>query len=46
MNSAIALGTYAANEQHRYEFTVTFQSSAGTEYEGDNTSARFQWDAA
>ena len=45
MNSAISLGTYAANEQHRYEFRVTFQSSAGNQYEGDNTSARFQWDA-
>jgi spore coat-associated protein N len=45
MNSSIALGTYAANEKHRYEFTATFNSSAGNEYQGDNTSATFQWDA-
>ena len=45
MNSAVSLGTYAASEQHRYEFTITFNSSATTVYEGDNTSARFQWDA-
>jgi len=45
MNSAISLGTYAVNEQHRYEFTITFNSSATSLYEGDNTSARFQWDA-
>jgi spore coat-associated protein N len=46
MSSSVALGTYAAGEQHRYEFTVTFASGAGNQYQGDSTSARFQWDAA
>ncbi|HYU61291.1 MAG TPA: TasA family protein [Solirubrobacterales bacterium] len=45
MTAAIALGTYASNEKHRYEFTATFNSSAGDVYQGDSTSARFQWDA-
>jgi spore coat-associated protein N len=45
MSSAIALGTYASNEKHRYEFTANFNSTAGNAYQGDNTSATFQWDA-
>jgi hypothetical protein len=45
MSSNVGLGTYAANEKHRYEFTSTFDSSAGNEYQGDDTSATFQWDA-
>ena len=46
MSSAVALGTYAADEKHRYEFTATFNSGAGNDYQGDNTSATFQWDAS
>lgn len=45
MSSSVALGTYAASEKHRYEIAVTFDSTAGNEYQGDNSSARFQWDA-
>lgn len=45
MSSSVALGSYAASEKHRYEFTVTFDSSADNAYQGDNTSATFQWDA-
>jgi spore coat-associated protein N len=45
MSGSSALGTYAANEKHRYEFAATFNSSAGNQYQGDNTSATFQWDA-
>jgi spore coat-associated protein N len=46
MNSASALGTYAAAEKHRYQFTATFNSSAGNAYQGDSTSATFVWDAS
>jgi hypothetical protein len=46
MNSATALGSYAANAKHRYLFTATLDSSADNDYQGDNASARFQWDAA
>jgi spore coat-associated protein N len=45
MNSSIALGNFPAGVGHRYEFTATFNSSAGNVYQGDNTSARFVWDA-
>lgn len=45
MTGSNALGTYAANDKHRYEFTVTFDSSAGSVYQGDSSTATFQWDA-
>jgi hypothetical protein len=45
MTGSSALGTYAPNEQHRYQFTVTFQSAAGNVYQGDSSTATFQWDA-
>jgi spore coat-associated protein N len=45
MNSSVALGAYAAGEKHRYDFTVTFDASAGSEYQGDSSSATFEWDA-
>lgn len=45
MTGNSALGTFAANEKHRYEFTATFNSSAGNTYQGANTTATFQWDA-
>jgi hypothetical protein len=45
MTSSAALGTYAPNDKHRYEFTVTFNSSAGNQYTGDSSTATFQWDA-
>jgi hypothetical protein len=46
MSSAIALGTYAAADKHRYRFSMGLDGSAGNEYQGDNSGARFQWDAA
>jgi hypothetical protein len=45
MTSSSTLGTYAANEKHRYQFAATFNSSAGNVYQGDNSSATFTWDA-
>src|SRR5262245_331158 len=33
-----ALGTYAASEKHRYQFTVQLDSSAGNVYQGDTSS--------
>lgn len=41
-----ALGTYAAGEQHRYQFTVQLDSSAGNPYQGDTSSVEFDWNAA
>ena len=45
MGSA-ALGTFAANEKHRYQFAVTFDSSAGNAYQGDSSSVQFDWNAS
>jgi spore coat-associated protein N len=41
-----ALGTFAASEKHRYEFAVTFDSSADNAYQGDNSSVQFDWNAS
>jgi hypothetical protein len=45
MTSSVALGSYAANEKHRYQFAATFDSSAGNVYQGDSSTATFTWDA-
>lgn len=45
MSSAADLGSYAPDDAHRYEFTATLDSAAGNEFQGDSTSATFQWDA-
>jgi len=41
-----ALGTFAAGEHHRYEFSVALDSSANDGYQGDSSSATFNWNAA
>jgi spore coat-associated protein N len=41
-----ALGTYAANEKHRYQFTVQLDTTAGNAYQGDTSSVEFDWNAA
>jgi spore coat-associated protein N len=41
-----ALGTYAANEQHRYQFTVVLDTTAGNAYQGDTSSVGFDFNAA
>jgi hypothetical protein len=45
MTGSHALGTYAADEEHRYQFAVTFDSSANNDYQGDSSTANFQWNA-
>jgi spore coat-associated protein N len=40
------LGTYAANEKHRYQFTVQLDGSAGNAYQGGTSSVEFDWNAA
>ena len=46
MTSAVALGTFAGSEKHRYEFTVTLDAGAGNEYQGDSSSVQFDWNAS
>lgn len=41
-----ALGTFVASEKHRYEFAVTFDSSANNAYQGDSSSVQFDWNAS
>jgi spore coat-associated protein N len=41
-----ALGSYAASEKHRYQFTVVLDTSAGNVYQGDTSSVEFDWNAA
>jgi spore coat-associated protein N len=41
-----ALGTYAADDKHRYQFTVQLDGTAGNAYQGDTSSVEFDWNAA
>jgi hypothetical protein len=41
----IDLGTWEAAEHHDYTFTVTFDESAGNEYQDAVTTLSFNWDA-
>ena len=41
-----ALGSYAAGEKHRYEFTVQLDGSAGDDYQGGSSSVEFDFNAA
>jgi hypothetical protein len=46
MGTNIALGSYAADAQHRYRFSVQLNSSAGNAYQGDNSTVQFDFNAA
>jgi spore coat-associated protein N len=39
------LGTFAANEKHRYEFDVALAASADDSYQGGGATAQFLWNA-
>ena len=40
-----ALGTFAANEKHRYQFVATLNSSADDTYQSGTTSVNYTWNA-
>ena len=40
-----ALGTYAAADKHRYQFTATLPSSTDSTYQGKSATIEFDWDA-
>ena len=44
-NAPIDLGTFHPGDQHRYSFGANLDPSAGDEYEGDGSSARYVFDA-
>ena len=45
MTSASSLGTFAANEKHRYQFSVALDSSADDNYQGGQSTVDFTWNA-
>jgi len=46
MNSGVVLGTFAAGEKHRYQFSVTVNTSADNNFQGKNSVVPFSWNAA
>jgi hypothetical protein len=46
MGSVISLGSWNANEQHKYEFAVALDSSADNTYQSASSTAAFTWDAS
>jgi hypothetical protein len=46
MGQDIALGTYAAGEQHRYRFAVALDAAATNAYQGDSSTLQFDFNAA
>ena len=45
LGSPVALGSYAAGEKHRYEFSVGLDASATDSHQGDTSTVQFNWDA-
>lgn len=41
-----ALGTYAANAKHRYQFSVTMPTTIANTFQGKTATVEFDWDAA
>jgi len=41
-----ALGSYAANAKHRYQFSVTMPTAIPNTFQGATASVEFDWDAA
>ncbi len=46
MSGNQALGSFSGGDHHRYEFSVSLDSSADDDYQGDSSSATFDWNAA
>ncbi len=44
-NPISALGTFASNEKHRYQFSVALDPSADDNYQGDAATVQFLWNA-
>lgn len=43
--STVDLGTWAGDEKHDFTFTVTFDASAGNEFQNASTTLDLTWDA-
>jgi hypothetical protein len=44
--SPLALGTLAASDKHRYQFSVSLDSTADNTYQGGSSSVDLNWSAA
>jgi hypothetical protein len=44
--SSVSLSTWAGSEKHRYQFSVSLDSTAGNAYQGDSSSTEFDFNAA
>ena len=44
-HAVASLGTYDAEEQHRYQFSVQLDGSAGNPYQGDSSTVEFDFNA-
>jgi hypothetical protein len=43
MGANLALGTFASNATHRYEFNVDLDGTAGNVYQGGSSTVQFVW---
>jgi spore coat-associated protein N len=46
MGTNIALGNFAAAEQHRYQFSVALDSTAGNVFQAGTSTTQFLWNAS
>jgi hypothetical protein len=46
MGANLPLGTFIAGEEHRYQFTATFDSGADDTYQAKSSTVEFVWDAS
>jgi hypothetical protein len=46
MGTGLALGTYAPDARHRYQFSVALNGSADNNYQSDSSTVQFVWDAS
>jgi len=46
MSTPVGLGTFAAGEKHRYQFSVTVNTLADNNHQGKNSVVPFSWAAA
>jgi spore coat-associated protein N len=46
MGTNIALGNFAAAEQHKYQFSVALDSSAANVFQGGTSTTQFLWNAS
>jgi hypothetical protein len=45
MDGSVPLGRFSPGERHRYQFAAALDATAGNEYAGDGSTARFVWTA-